>query len=184
MRITKLEITHPEITKENLRDAVSNHKNARIGLRIAVLQEVLDHAHIKSISIRHDMSRSQIYKIVRRVNNMGLAGLADEAHKGRPRRLTREMEEEIKRVLLKSPIESGYSQYRWDGVLLSQFIHEKYNITIKVRQCQYLFHRLGLSLQRGRRKAQKANPKEQIEFIKELKKTCEQKTRRSTCVSR
>jgi len=171
MRKTKLRIVHSEVTKDSLRKVVTRHKNARIGLRIAILQEVLNGVPIKDIAIRHNISRSQIYKIVKRLNERGLNGLADDPHKGRPRRLTKEMEDEIKTILLKTPIDKGYSQYRWDGILLSQLIQEKYNITLKVRQCQYLFHRLGFSLQRGQRKARKAEPEKQMEFRRELKKT-------------
>lgn len=170
MRKTKLKIIHPEITKERLRKAASEYHNARIGLRIAIVQEMLDNEPLKKIGERHKFSRSQIYKIAKRINELGLRGLSDEPHLGRPKRLTVEQEKEIKDAITKPPSESGYSQSRWDGPLLMRYIEERYGIRYKIRQSQYLFHRLGLSLQRGRRNPSKADPEKQNEFKDELKK--------------
>ena len=49
-------------------------------------------------------------------------------------------ETDIRRVQTE---EQGY--YKWDGLTLSDYIKEKYNIDLKVRQCQRLFHELGFS---------------------------------------
>ena len=171
MRVSQLHIINPEITAKNLRKAYSTHKNARIGLRIAILQAILNKEPVKTISERHRITRSQIYKIVQKVNKKGLDGIADEVHKGRPPRLSDEQLAEIKATLLKPPAEAGYSQSRWDGPLLVKLIMDRYNISIKVRRAQYLFHVLGLSLQRGRKEPRKADPTRQEEFKANIKKT-------------
>jgi len=45
-----------------------------------------------------------------------------------------------------SPEIYGYHQVSWDGILLSQFLKERYGIGLKPRQCQYLFHELGFPI--------------------------------------
>jgi hypothetical protein len=68
MRQTNLTIKNAEITKDSLRNNLTMYPNARIGFRIAILQEVINNEEIKTISERHNFSRSQIYKLVERVN--------------------------------------------------------------------------------------------------------------------
>jgi hypothetical protein len=82
MRQTKLTIKNAEITTDSLRNNLTLYlyPNARIGFRIAILQEILNNEEIKTISYRHKFSRSQIYKLVERVNKYGVEGLFDDPH--------------------------------------------------------------------------------------------------------
>jgi hypothetical protein len=57
MRKTKLPVTHPEVTSEKLDDFVSGRGPIRVGLRIAILQGVMDKAPIDQMSRRHNLSR-------------------------------------------------------------------------------------------------------------------------------
>ena len=50
MRKTKLTVIHPEVTSQKLADFVSGRGPIRIGLRIAVLQGVMDQAPIDQLS--------------------------------------------------------------------------------------------------------------------------------------
>lgn len=170
MRESKLEITNREITADNLRGALSQHSNARVGLRIAILQDVLAGEEIKGIADKHKFSRSQVYEIVGRVNEKGLAGLADDPHTGRKNKMTAERKKQFKTALLASPREYGYTQPRWDGPLAAKYLSEKFQIDYTPRHCQRLMKALGLSLQRGRKKYMQADPAEQEKFKEELKK--------------
>ena len=75
MRKTKLMVTHPEVTSEKLDDFVSGRGPVRIGLRIAILQGVIDKAPIDQMSRRHNLSRQGIYNLVKRVNEKGIRGV-------------------------------------------------------------------------------------------------------------
>jgi len=57
MRKTKLMVTHPKVTDETLSEYVSGRGPVRMGLRIAVLQGVMDSAPIDQLSRRHRISR-------------------------------------------------------------------------------------------------------------------------------
>jgi transposase len=51
-------------------------------------------------------------------------------------------------------------------VLLSHHLEERYAVSLSVRQCQRLFHKLGFTLQRPRRQAQEADLVQQEAFKK------------------
>ena len=68
------------------------------------------------------------------------------------------------------PRELGYDFSNWEGKSVSEHIKTKFGVLLKVRQCQYLLHELGFSLQRPRYKFPKADPEKQKEFIQDLKK--------------
>jgi transposase len=77
-------IIHPEVTSESLADFVSGRGPVRMGLRIAVLQGVMDKAPIDQLSRRHNLSRQGIYDLVNRVNEKGISGVEEEKRPGRP----------------------------------------------------------------------------------------------------
>lgn len=177
MRKSELKIINPEITTNSLRGALSQHSNSRVGLRIAILQDVLAGEEIKGIADKHKFSRSQIYEIVDKVNKKGLSDLADDAHTGRKNKMTPERKKQLKTMLLASPEKYGYTQPRWDGILVAKHLAEKFQIEYTPRHCQRLMKVLGFSLQRGRKKYMQADPIEQEKFKEEFKKNI-RRTRR------
>ena len=74
----------------------------------------------------------------------------------------------MKGILSKTAEEQGY--YKWDGVTLSDYIKKKYDIDLKVRQCQRLFHELGFSRIRPRIIPSESEQNEEAreEYIKAL----------------
>ena len=86
--------------------------------------------------------------------------------RGRPSRLSASDRERLRSEIRRSPRELGYDQNLWDGLLLSHHLEEQYAISLSVRQCQRLFHRLGFTLQRPRRQAHESDPLQQEAFKK------------------
>jgi len=146
MRQTNLTIKNAEITKDSLRNNLTIYPNARIGFRIAILQEVINNEEIKTISDRHNFSRSQIYKLVERVNKYGLEGLFDDPHTGRKQRITIEQKKELRLVLSQKPIKKGYAQPEWDGTLVVKYLKDVFNLEYSVRHAQRLMKSLGYSV--------------------------------------
>jgi len=171
MRKTKLMVTHPEITREKLDDFVSGRGPIRMGLRIAILQGVIDKAPIDQLSRRHSLSRQAIYDLVRRVNEKGIGGVEEEKRSGRPSSLTTELSDTLKKILLHPPTSQGYTQSRWDGPLVRTYLKEKHEIDIGRSQVNNWIHSIAFSLQRGRKKYSKADPEKQAAFVEALKKT-------------
>ena len=171
MRKTKLVITHPEVTSEKLHDFVSGRGPIRMGLRIAILQGVMDKSPIDQLSRRHNLSRQGIYDLVKRVNEKGITGVEEENHLGRPSSLTSEISNNLKEILLYPPTSQGYSQSRWDGPLVRTYLKEKHEIDIGRSQVNNWMHSIEFSLQRGRKKYIKADSEKQEAFVEALKKT-------------
>jgi transposase len=91
-----------------------------------------------------------IQRWVRTFEKDGFAGLEDCERPGRPNRLTPQQLRAVNKALRKSPRDMGYSQNLWDGKLLSHHIEQSHKITVGVRQCQRLFHRLGFRRRKPR----------------------------------
>ena len=176
MRKTKLMVTHPEVTSEKLDDFVSGRGPIRMGLRIAILQGVIDKAPIDQMSRRHNLSRQGIYDLVKRVNEKGIKGVEEEKRSGRPSSLTPERSKNLKEILLQPPTSQGYSQSRWDGPLVRTYIKEKHDIDIGRSQVNNWIHSIDFSLQRGRKKYSKADPEKQEACVEALKKTSKSAT--------
>ena len=171
MKKSSLRITHEEVTRESLDVLVSGRGVIRKGLRVAVLQGLMDGASPLELSRRHHLSREGIYLMVRRVNEHGLCGLDEKHRPGRTGKLTPELRKELFAVLAKPPQECGYRQTRWDGPLLNRYLEEYHDIHLGHSQINRWFHALGVTLQRGRQRFLNADPEEQKQFVAGVKKT-------------
>lgn len=67
-------------------------------------------------------------------NDFNLTELNDKEKPGRKKRLTSSQLNVIYNVLEKPPTE--YDKKKWTGKLLSEYIHEKFEVDLQVRQCQ------------------------------------------------
>ncbi len=85
---------------------------------------------------------------------------------GRIARLFPEDKEVLAQDLRSFPRELGYTQNLWDGKLLSHHLKEKFNIELKIRQCQNLFHQLGFRRRKPRPVIAKADPEAQEAYKK------------------
>jgi transposase len=96
---------------------------------------------------------------IRRINETGdLESLREKARSGRRSKLSLKQKEELKEILQRPPEKSGIATNIWDGKSLSYYIKKEYNVELKVRACQKLFHELGLSLKRARPVVSKTDP--------------------------
>ncbi len=81
---------------------------------------------------------------VRIVDECGFEALRPRKQPGRPQCLTEPQKENIKAAVASDPNVYGYTV--WDGPSLSDYIASQFGISLCVRQCQRLLHRLGFSL--------------------------------------
>ncbi len=96
-----------------------------------------------------DSTRSVQYW-VRQFREEGLAGLAEGARPGRPRRLTEAQLKVVEAALRQRPEDAGLSGNRWDGKTLSAFLQRRFSVDLGIRQCQRLFRQLGFRLRTPR----------------------------------
>ena len=134
-----------------IQDEISRTPEGRYFHRLHVILYVLQGASSYDAAYLYGHSARSIQYWIQRLISYGLQGLWDRDHPGRPSRLSREL---------------GYEQNFWDGPLLSYHLKEQYHVSLSVRQCQRLFHKLGFTLQRPRLKAHEADPFKQEDFKK------------------
>ena len=84
---------------------------------------------------------------LKKADEEGFESLKAIKQTGRPNKLADDKLAIIKDAIEHSPEDYGYRV--WDGPSLSDFILKKFNVTMGVRQCQRLFHKLGFSLIRA-----------------------------------
>ncbi len=92
-----------------------------------------------SIAARYlgDATRTIQYWI-RLYENLGFKGMEESDRTGRPGRLSPQFLEVIAEALGKSPQEFGLSSQNWNGQVLAEFIKNRCQISLSIRQCQRL----------------------------------------------
>ena len=159
-------IPDAEIFKSAIQDEISRTPEGRYFHRLHAVLHVLDGASSRDAARLYGDSPRAIEYWIHRLISQGLTGLLDGNHPGRPARLSPKELAKLRNDISRSPRELGYDQNLWDGLLLSHHLTQKYSISLGVRQSQRLFHQLGFSLQRPRRKASEADGPQQEAFKK------------------
>lgn len=149
-----------------IQDEISRTQEGRYFHRLHVVLHVLQGTSSYEAARIYGHSARSVQYWVKRLTSLGLYGLWDKERPGRPSRLSKEDEQRLREEIRRSPRELNYEQNLWDGPLLSHHLEKEYGISLSVRQCQRLFHHLGFTLQRPRRKAYEADPLRQDEFKK------------------
>ena len=98
---------------------------------------------------------------VRRFEAKGFAGLTEGQRSGRPRRLSEAQLRQLDRALRQTPRDWGLSGTLWDGKTLSAWIEQRFQVHLRVRQCQRLFRQRGFRLRKPRPLIAHADPERQ-----------------------
>lgn len=80
---------------------------------------------------------------VKKADETHFEALRPQPHPGKAPRLSEEQYSQIKLTLTQEPEIYGYQV--WDGKALSDYIQKTYGVTLGIRQCQRIFHKLGFS---------------------------------------
>jgi transposase len=161
-------IPDAEVFKAAIQDEISRTPEGRYFHRLHAVLHVLDGTSTQDTARLYGDSPRAIEYWVQRLTSKGLDGLQEGFHPGRPTRLSSQNLVKLRKDISRSPRELGYDQNLWDGLLLSHHLSQKYSISLSIRQCQRLFHKLGFSLQRPRRKASEADALQQEAFKKTI----------------
>lgn len=161
-------IPDAEVFKAAIQDEISRTPEGRYFHRLHAVLHVLDGTSTQDTARLYGDSPRAIEYWVQRLISKGLDGLQEGFHPGRPTRLSSQNLVKLRKDISRSPRELGYDQNLWDGLLLSHHLSQKYSISLSIRQCQRLFHKLGFSLQRPRRKASEADALQQEAFKKTI----------------
>ena len=162
----RFEISDADTFVAAIQDEIARTPEGRYFHRLHVILYVLQGNSTYEAARIYAHSPRTIQYWIHRLLSHGLAGLRDREHPGRPSQLSQRDEQNLRNELRRCPRELRYNQNLWDGPLLSHHIREQYGVSLSVRQCQRVFHRLGFTLQRPRRQPHEADALQQGVFKK------------------
>lgn len=168
--MNKLRITRTSPSYDELVELYKKEKNAKQKVRYLALVLMHEKRNCGEVAKTIKMSTRSVQLWTNAFNEDGIEGIIIKSPPGRPSGLSEEQKEELKRDVATHPRGLGYKFSNWEGKHVSEHIKKKFNVSLKVRRCQYLLHELGFSLQRPRHKFPKADPEQQEEFKREVKK--------------
>lgn len=144
MRKREFQKSKEELIADCQRAIKDNTTDKRFLRRVLAVNMFLNGSTQKEVCTAHCVARQTFSEWLTVVEKQGIGALRDKKHPGREPRLTKEQLDEIKETISKDA--EGEAVNIWDGPRLSEFIKEKYGVTLKVRRCQYLLHEMGFSL--------------------------------------
>ena len=165
-----LRITRTSPSYEEFVELYKKEINAKQKVRYLALILMHEKLNCSEVAKTIKMSTRSVQIWVNAFNDEGIEGILIKSPPGRPSRLSEEQKEELKRDVATHPRKLGYKFSNWEGKHVSEHIKRKFNVSLKVRRCQYLLHELGFSLQRPRYKFPKADSEQQDAFKQKVKK--------------
>ncbi len=135
--------TDPELLLKQGKAIMSSSDESRFHFRVFAVNMVLSGFPASEISAMAGVSKVAVTGWVKTADEQGFDALRPKGHKGAMPKLTDEQCKKIDAILQSDPKEYGYKN--WDGPSLSAYIKSEFNVTLSVRQCQRLFHKLGFS---------------------------------------
>lgn len=148
---------------------VSSTDDSKYQHKVEMVNIVLGGMPPSELSEYVSESKNTITSWVKTADEKGFEALRVKKQPGRPMKLSAEDLASIKSVLEEDdPKKYGYNV--WDGPSLSNYIKKTYGADLCVRQCQRMFHNLGLSLVRPQTFPSK-NKEGLVEEREEFKKT-------------
>jgi|SRR5665647_882157 len=167
----KLEILNHSV--EDLLDILRSNADYLLGIRLMALIQIAKGKSSRELECIFDKSHSRICVWVNNFNKYGLDGLKDKSGRGRISRLSKSELDELKDVVLnKSPEEYGYNTATWNGILLIDFIENKYHIIYKKANIYVILkQKLGLSFQKGKGFYPEQDEEQRKEHKEAIKKT-------------
>ena len=96
-----------------LETVLKQTQEARVFRRAQAVREVVAGHHVNTVSATFHLANSALRKWVQRFAQEGPQGLRDRPRSGRPRKVTRELEDHLKRLVDDDPLQHGASASQW-----------------------------------------------------------------------
>ena len=139
-------------------------------IKCQALISLTKNVSVTSVCTVLDITRETLRQWRKRLLFEGVEGLTVKEGKGRKTGLTKQIEDDLKVQVLKTPSELGYTQAIWDGKLVCKYISDTYSLTIAVRTAQDWMHKIGFTRQRPRYRFNKADKALNEQFKADVKK--------------
>jgi transposase len=157
----RIEINNAKEAKEIIKAEIKKTNEGRFQHRLHSILLICEGRRCAEIATLFKDGLRTIQYWAKRFNEDGINGLRDAVRPGRRACLSEEAKEVLKQDLRGSPREFGYLQNLWDGKLLSHHLKHRFNVKLKVRRCQVLFHELDFRRRKPRPVIAKADQEAQ-----------------------
>jgi transposase len=173
METLKPEVSMKKIFFENaekqaivVKREISQDPWGRYARRLHVILLLLTGRSAKETAEIFNVSLRTVQYWAQKFKTYQLEGLKEEPRPGRKSRLSPAQLEKLSKELRQSPSLFSYNQGFWDGPLLQHHLEKNYQVKMTRRNCEKIFHRLGMSLKRPRPKMAGASSQAQEDFKK------------------
>jgi transposase len=93
----------------------------------------------------YGVQRRTIYNWLKRLEAEPLDAAVEDARRpGRPRRLSREQQNELERTLHGAPAEAGYDETEWTPTLVQQFLRDAFDVDYSLPSCRRFMNEAGV----------------------------------------
>lgn len=165
-----LTLTNKAVTRKALLSMAEKIEGAWIGVRIAGLLLILAGWKSTAVAELFSLSRPSVISWIKRANEEGLVSVEDKPRSGRPGKLDEKATSTLKEALSRSPEEYGINRFRWDGVVVVEFLKKNLSISLKPRQARNWLRKLGYVRKRPVHQYIQASERGMKEFRQSVKK--------------
>jgi transposase len=113
-----------------LETVLKQTQEARVFRRAQAVREVVAGHHVNTVSATFHLANSALRKWVQRFAQEGPQGLLDRPHSGRPRKVTRALEDHLKRLVDDDPLQHGASASQWSGRELATVLRQQTGVQL------------------------------------------------------
>lgn len=107
----------------------------------------------RSVAQKVSASLSSVVRWQQTYRKKGRSGLKSKPHMGRPPLLSKRQKKTLVRVLVKGPLEAGYSTDLWTLRRIGQVVHKKFRVRYCISNLWNLMDHLGWSCQKPQKRA-------------------------------
>jgi len=165
LQVTRISPNHDELV-----ELYRKEKNPRLKERYQALYLLIEGNNCTEAARTLKRSRRTVLNWLNAFNKGGLDAIVPQLPPGRPSRLSEEQKIALKDDVLHHPRDLGYDFSNWEGKTVAYHVSKRFDVEMSVRQAQRLLHQLGFTLQRPRYYFQKADPRQQDDFVREFQK--------------
>jgi transposase len=151
-----------KIIKWNIPQLYPRETNSRVKVRLLGMIHVEEGKSCGTVADIVKVSRSTIYRWLKRLMEEGLSGLFDKPGRGAKQKLSKKDEEAFKKAVFK--LQKDRKGGRVKGEDIRQLLIEKFNVHYSLNGVYELLKRLKIVWITGRSKHPKSDPKVQEEF--------------------
>ncbi len=162
-----------EISIEELQRALDNVEAKKPTERLLAAIAYKNGVTQTELAEWHNVQRRTIYSWLKRLDTDESleSAVSDGTRTGRKRKLSTVQQEKFEDAVHEPPEEVGIDAPAWTPALAQQYLADSFDVEYSIPSCRRLLKEAGLSYQKPRRTAAKADERDQGAFHEEFKKS-------------